>query len=232
MNTLPSRAAALVDGDNISPKHAARILRAARSIGQLDVARVYGVMAGGSDWLKAPGWRFVHAGGGKNATDLLMSIDAMELALALGIETFVLATSDSDFTHVAQRLRERGAKVVGVGERKAPEQFRAACSDFFELPTEAQPAIDASAKPVPPTRRPSQLDEAIKLLIAKHSEQGKGMLLSEFGGRIHHLQGTVLKDLPEGSWRGYFEARPSLFGIDPKGTGARVRFLRSGFASA
>ncbi|MEZ5723187.1 MAG: NYN domain-containing protein [Paracoccaceae bacterium] len=80
-----------------------------------------------------PGIRFVHAGTGKNAADLLLSIDAVELALREGYEMFVIASSDGDFSHLAIRLRETGHLVVGCGVATAPARFRTACSRFVEL---------------------------------------------------------------------------------------------------
>ncbi|MCV2865605.1 NYN domain-containing protein [Albidovulum sediminicola] len=83
-----------------------------------------------SDWHGAAGFRLIHAGTGKNAADLLLCIDAMELAMGQSFSDVVIASSDGDFAHLAVQLRERGLRVIGVGEAKAPPLFRAACTRF------------------------------------------------------------------------------------------------------
>ena len=110
----------LVDGDNISGKHARQILSVAAQHGELQVVRVYSDAQRNSDWHDAAGYRMQHAGTGKNAADLLLALDAMELLLSRDMRCFVIASSDGDFTHLATRLREHGATVVGIGEAKAP----------------------------------------------------------------------------------------------------------------
>ena len=130
---MTERLAVLVDGDNVSGAYASRIAAAAREHGAPDVMRVYADAGCKSEWLSAPGFRMIHAGCGKNASDLLLAIDAMELALSNRLDRFVLVSSDGDFSHLALRLREYGYPVLGMGEVKAPASFRSACSSFAEL---------------------------------------------------------------------------------------------------
>ncbi|KMK68527.1 NYN domain-containing protein [Puniceibacterium sp. IMCC21224] len=132
INTI-ARVAALIDGDNVSPAYADRIMVRANTLGRVDIARVYMNANRNSDWLSAPGFRLVHSGTGKNATDVLLCIGTMELALVVGIDKFILAASDGDYKHLATRLRERGHHVLGMGESKTPEPFRAACSAFRDI---------------------------------------------------------------------------------------------------
>lgn len=67
----------------------------------------------------------------KNATDILMTIDAMDLLHTKNIDAFAFATSDSDFTPVAMRVIAEGMTVYGFGERKTPKAFMVACSKFI-----------------------------------------------------------------------------------------------------
>ncbi len=70
---------------------------------------------------------------GKNATDIALVIDAINL-LHTGIyDGFVLVSSDSDFTPLAINLHESGKYVIGVGEKKTPESFRNSCDEFIFL---------------------------------------------------------------------------------------------------
>jgi uncharacterized LabA/DUF88 family protein len=68
---------------------------------------------------------------GKNATDSAMIIDAMDILYSEKVNGFCLVSSDSDFTRLATRLREAGMKVFGIGEKKTPEPFIAACDKFI-----------------------------------------------------------------------------------------------------
>jgi hypothetical protein len=68
---------------------------------------------------------------GKNASDIALVIDAMDLLHSGRFEGFCLVSSDSDFTRLASRLREQGADVFGFGEQKTPESFRQACRKFI-----------------------------------------------------------------------------------------------------
>lgn len=67
----------------------------------------------------------------KNATDILMTIEAIDLLHTKDIEAFAFATSDSDFTPLAMRVQAEGIKVFGFGEKKTPKPFMAACSQFI-----------------------------------------------------------------------------------------------------
>jgi uncharacterized protein (TIGR00288 family) len=67
----------------------------------------------------------------KNATDILMTIDAIDLLHTKDIDAFAFATSDSDFTPVVMRVQAEGIKVYGFGEKKTPKPFMAACSQFI-----------------------------------------------------------------------------------------------------
>jgi uncharacterized LabA/DUF88 family protein len=68
---------------------------------------------------------------GKNSTDIVMVIDAMDLLYTGKYDTFVLVSSDSDFTSLASRLRSSEIYVYGIGEKKTPVAFRNACDDFI-----------------------------------------------------------------------------------------------------
>lgn len=215
------RAALLIDGDNISARHAPRIRAAAARLGRLDIARVYGTTNGLSCWQDAPGLRLIHAGAAKNAADILLAMDAMELAHAGGFTRFAIVSSDGDFSHVALRLREMGTMVLGLGEDKAPEGFRLACTrfDLVEASKEGRVATV------------SQIDLNIRTIIAAHSKAGQGMRVSDLGQKIQRTHGIRINTLPEGNWRSYLAARPELYDLDPRGPEAMVRYLPAGFAA-
>jgi len=86
---------------------------------------------------------------GKNSTDSAMIIDAMDILYSGKVDGFCLVSSDSDFTRLAIRLRETGMYVIGMGEKKTPKPFIAACDKFVYLEiitSEDEPAENVSAQ--------------------------------------------------------------------------------------
>ena len=208
---MSPRFAVLVDGDNIGAQHAAHIRRIALARGSPDIWRVYADASLRKDWHDAPGFRLIHAGAGKNAADVLLAIDAMDLALRDGVSGFVIASSDGDFSHVAHRLRETGRCLIGVGEGKTPAAFRAACSAFEQIGQgQRQPA-------------PDPLASKVIAMIHRHEDNGKGMRVAILGSMMHKTHAIGITALPDGNWRAYLENRSHLFDLDPKGSEARVR---------
>jgi uncharacterized LabA/DUF88 family protein len=90
---------------------------------------------------------------GKNASDITLVIDAMDLLHSGRFDGFCLVSSDSDFTRLAARIREQGVDVFGFGEQKTPESFRQACRRFFYtenlLPESPANVGSAGAKAAP-----------------------------------------------------------------------------------
>ena len=135
------RFAVLIDADNVSAKYIKYILEEISNYGVATYKRIYG------DWTKpnAASWKDVLLENsvtpiqqygytvGKNATDSAMIIDAMDILYSGNVEGFCIVSSDSDFTKLASRLRESGMMVVGMGEKKTPKPFIAACNQFKYL---------------------------------------------------------------------------------------------------
>ncbi len=225
---MTERVALFVDGDNISHCRAGKIRQVAQVYGRLDVMRVYGNISLIPHWSEAPDFRLIHAGVGKNATDLLLTVDAMEFALTGDFSTFVIASSDGDFSHLALRLRERGIMVIGVGEAKAPERFRSACSAFKQLGAPTPTAQNAA--PTPKGKQPAKLDLRIRETIAANRTNGGGMRIADLGRLMHAKFEVRISTYPERTWRSYLQARESLYDLDPKGPDAKVRFKKEGFS--
>ncbi len=133
------RLAVLIDADNASPAVIEGVLAEVARFGVASVRRLYGdwTSTRHAGWKKvlleyslAPVQQFAYTTG-KNATDSAMIIDAMDLMYTRRFGGFCLVSSDSDFTRLAQRLREEGLLVLGFGERKTPAAFVAACDKFI-----------------------------------------------------------------------------------------------------
>ncbi len=131
--------AVLIDADNSSIGAIPSVLEEVAKYGIASVKRVYGDWS--SETLK--NWREVllpHAitpvqqfayTKGKDATDMILIIDAMDLLYAGALDGFCIVSSDSDFTPLASRIRENGLSVYGFGKKKTPEAFKKACDKFI-----------------------------------------------------------------------------------------------------
>ena len=130
--------AVLIDSDNVSYRYIKTIIDEITNVGVPTVKRIYG------DWTTSDkqSWKNIlleyaltpvqqySYTTGKNSTDSAMIIDAMDLLYTGEVDGFCLASSDSDFTRLATRLREAGKIVIGMGEKKTPAPFVKACSQF------------------------------------------------------------------------------------------------------
>jgi uncharacterized LabA/DUF88 family protein len=132
------RFAVLIDADNTSPRIAAGLFEEIAKFGEASVRRIYGDFStprlkSWADILQKhaidPYQQFAYTTG-KNASDIALVIDAMDLLHSGRFDGFCLVSSDSDFTRLASRLREEGADVYGFGAQKTPESFRQACRRF------------------------------------------------------------------------------------------------------
>src|SRR3982751_3483414 len=136
--TRSPRLAVLIDADNASAKIADGLFEEIAKIGEASVRRIYGDFPnarsrGWADILSKhaiiPQQQFAYTTG-KNASDITLVIDAMDLLPRGRFGGFGLVSSDSDFTRLAARIREQGIDVFGFGEQKTPESFRQACRRF------------------------------------------------------------------------------------------------------
>lgn len=145
--------AVLIDADNTSARYATAIFEEIATLGEANVRRIYGDFSGARlrTWDKAVQSLAIlqhqqrSNTTGKNAADIALVIDAMDLMYKGRLDGFCLVSSDSDFTRLAQRLREDGLVVYGFGERKTPEAFRNACSRFIYVENLVEPAAAAAA---------------------------------------------------------------------------------------
>lgn len=212
MEVDDKKLALLIDADNISPNYMNIMLSEAKNYGTVSVRRIYG------DWTSngKNSWKSVMLDNsltpiqqysytyGKNASDSAMIIDAMDILYAGHVDGFILASSDSDFTRLAMRLREAGKFVIGMGESKTPKPFVKSCDEFkvldilfknsisedeetkLTVSTEAfknaeQNGIDA------PITDLATIKKSMLEIIDKHSDANGLILLSELGRLLTRL---------------------------------------------
>jgi hypothetical protein len=163
--TRSPRLAVLIDADNTSAKIADGLFEEIAKLGEASVRRIYGDFSSPrmKSWTEVlaryaidPRQQFAYTTG-KNASDITLVIEAMDLLHSGRFDGFCLVSSDSDFTRLAARLREEGVDVYGFGEQKTPESFRQACRRFIYtenlLPEAAAAGNGATAKPLEPLSR-------------------------------------------------------------------------------
>ena len=151
------RLAVLIDADNAQASVIEGLLAEVAKYGLASVKRIYGDFTSQQlgTWKKvllkhsiSPVQQFAYTVG-KNATDSSLIIDAMDLMYTGRFDGMCLVSSDSDFTRLAQRLREEGLTVYGFGERKTPDAFVQACDKFvYTEVLRAEEPAPAPAKPV------------------------------------------------------------------------------------
>ncbi|MBP2216017.1 NYN domain-containing protein [Arthrobacter sp. CAN_C5] len=138
MKPEEKRIALLIDADNAPASKVDVVLAEVARHGVANVRRAYGDWTSPhlQQWEAAlhpyairPMQQFAYSTG-KNASDMAMVIDAMDLLRAGSVDAFALVSSDADFTPLVMRILADGLKVYGFGQRKTPEPFVNACSLF------------------------------------------------------------------------------------------------------
>jgi hypothetical protein len=196
--------AVLIDADNVSDKYIRYIFDEISNHGTPTYKRIYG------DWTKPQlaSWKTVLLNysitpiqqysytTGKNATDAALIIDAMDILYSKNVDGFCIVSSDSDFTKLAARLREAGMYVVGMGEKKTPMPFIAACEKFKYLEvlaaipiinheTNANKKIEKQEIPNESMASIKALIESIKIIITESSNEDGWSFLGEVGKRLN-----------------------------------------------
>jgi uncharacterized LabA/DUF88 family protein len=197
INRTP-RLAVLIDADNASAQIASGLFEEIAKLGEASVRRIYGDFSG----TRLKGWAEVLAQhaimphqtfaytSGKNASDIALVIDAMDLLHSGRFDGFCLVSSDSDFTRLAARIREDGIDVYGFGEQKTPESFRQACRRFVYTENLLAEAPRADQSDEPKARQSKALkppSAAIPLLnkvVAQADDDDGWVSLSAVGQRL------------------------------------------------
>ncbi len=212
MDVEDRKLALLIDADNISPIYMNIMLSEAKNYGTVSVRRIYG------DWTSSGknSWKSVMLDNsltpiqqysytyGKNASDSAMIIDAMDILYAGHVDGFILASSDSDFTRLAMRLREAGKFVIGMGESKTPSPFVKSCDEFKVLDiilknslseeeekklakaTDGIAGGDGVSEPTPITKL-SVIKKSMLDIIDKNSDENGQMHMSKLASMLTRL---------------------------------------------
>ena len=161
--------ALLIDSDNVSSKYLNGIFDELSQYGTITYRRIYG------DFTTSANARWSQKLLEKSIIPVL---DAMDLLYTANVDGFCIVSSDSDFTRLASRLRESGKMVIGMGEKKTPDSFRAACTVFTELENllENEEATSSMTK--------DAIESDIINIITKNDNNGRTTGPGEIGSRL------------------------------------------------
>ena len=238
------RFAVLIDADNTSPQIAEGLFEEVAKFGEASVRRIYGDFSGTrlKSWADIlakhgiiPHQNFAYTTG-KNASDIALVIDAIDLLHSGRFDGFCLVSSDSDFTRLAARIREQGIDVYCFGAHKTPESFRQACRRFIYtenlLPGAPAPGAPAPGRePVPAAKALQPVADAVQILakvIGQMEDDGGWVDLGLVGRRVANLAPDFdprtyghgkLSDLVQATGRFELER--------PEGGGVRIRLAQT-----
>ncbi len=202
--------AVLIDADNVSPKYIRFILDEISDYGVASYKRIYGDWTDNTkrlwkevllEWSITPVQQYSYTTG-KNSTDSALIIDAMDILYSGNVEGFCIVSSDSDFTRLAQRLREAGMFVMGIGEKKTPRAFMVACDVFKILEVISQEDEDnIEGKSITSLQ---DIKQTITKVLTENNNQGRQTNLGEIGS-------ILSKKYSEFDVRNYGYAKLSTF---------------------
>jgi NYN domain/OST-HTH/LOTUS domain len=235
--------ALLIDADNVQPGGIDAVLTVLATLGQVNIRRAYGNWA--KDALKKWGDLTNRFGikpiqqfdltRGKNATDMAMTIDAIDLLYQGKVDGFGIMSSDSDFTPLVMRLRQDGIVVYGFGDEKTPDALRSACTRFIEINKLLDNAATDDLLPTTEAAEPAAVrqpidDDVIKLLAdawkASKRDAGGFARLSEMGAIASNRSSFDARNYGFRRLSDLIEASGDKFKIERRDEGAFVKRMR------
>lgn len=217
-----ARIAVLADGENIGFDAAEKIIAAVRALGSPTVLRAYCCRTNPNGWDKDARFQITYLDTihGKNSADIRLVIDAMDLAHSGVIDGFAILSSDRDFAPLAHRLRAMGLLVLGIGRPETSALFRAACTDFVELPAtdQSKPLKQGCVAP-----SLNGIELAILQTIDNNADKAGWVDLKVLGTKLRQDQKIEKAQAGVTLWRTYLAARPHLFICAASGSNSRVR---------
>ncbi len=197
--TSENKIALIIDCDNAKADAIYGIMEELSKYGETNIRRAYGNWKGSNPWEKVlhpfaiqPVQQFPYTRG-KNATDLAMTIDAMEILFTENVDLFAIVSSDSDFTPLAMKLRAKSKQVIGFGEEKTPQPFIDSCNTFtyidkFKEPTESDDSTSTIEKiDKNKLRGNSKIMKAIREAIDEKSDDDGWAEASAISQQINQL---------------------------------------------
>ncbi len=194
--------ALLVDGDNFNWELASSLTNKASALGDIRFRRVYCNARSQLKWDANPNFLTVHAGSGKNAADILLVVEALDLAFKGAADTFVLAGSDSDLRHLIGKLTELGKQVKWYGEesKSSPEVRDHWCFELIHV-EDGHPPSD------------EDLQKLVAQVIDKHGSPETGLSVQQLGLKMSTDHSVVKAQLPQRSWTKWLQEYPRRYAV-------------------
>lgn len=186
------RLAVLIDAENAPPSLAADALAKVQALGDPILRRAYGSLANLKGWTTTLTTHSIDMRAtmpGKNAADIALVIDAMDLLHSGRFGGFCIIARDRDFTRLAMRIREQGLVVHGIAHAAAPATLAAAYDSFTVITAETAPCPKPTAPPIniPPAPRAPTLEDLIRIAMGETLLAPTGQPLAELGSALRRL---------------------------------------------
>ncbi len=205
--------ALIIDCDNAKADAIYGIMEELSKYGETNIRRAYGNFAQKSSWGKeilhdyaiCPVQQFPYTKG-KNATDLAMTIDVMEILYKEDVDIFAIVSSDSDFTPLSMKLRAKAKYVIGFGEEKTPSPFIDSCNSFiyidkFKKPTQKETATNSIEKwDKNRLRGHTKIMNAIRKAISEEMDDDGFAEASRVSNQINRLISLSPKNFGYSKW--------------------------------
>jgi len=232
------RIAVLIDADNAPASKIDAILAEVATFGNAHVRRAYGDWTRGElkgwtailqDYAIAPVQQFAYTKG-KNASDMALVIDAMDLLHAGTADGFAIVSSDADFTPLVMRLRQSGATVLGFGQEKTPDAFANACSQFLYIDRVEAPDDDEDEDPRLPARRMprnelrqnARLVQMLRTAVDAASDDDGWANLGAVGNQIANQSSFQPRNFGYAKWIGLID-EIDLFEVERSNNAVTIR---------
>lgn len=203
---MEKKIALLIDAENTSSKYIDTIMEEVKQYGDVTFQRMYGDFSSSKmvDWTKkaldfaiVPIHQSIYTTG-KNAADIMLVIDAMDIMFQNNVDGFCIVSSDSDFTRLANRLRESGKMVIGMGMTSASKTFISACNEYKFLDKlfedfENEESDDSFKSAMTPI---SEIKKAINRIVQEAESKGE---LANLGS----AKSTIQRQFPDFDERNY-----------------------------
>ncbi len=242
MKHSEEKIALIIDVDNAPASKIDVILSELAKYGVVNIRKAYG------NWKnpKSKGWEavlFEYAiqpiqqfdyTKGKNASDMAMTIDAMELLFTKELDAFCIVSSDSDFTPLVMRILANGLKVYGFGEKKTPMPFVNACSRFLyleNLGSVNETKVSSGSQKKDTKRSNSELKKDTKLLnalrhaIESNEDEEGWAYLADVGNHISNNTSYDPRNFGYRSWGELIRAI-DLFEVQKRGEHRSALYVR------
>lgn len=233
------RVAIMIDGDHTPVNILDDIETHAQAFGDVVHRRVYGLDDHMNNWQWAKHYTSIAtevgksaAEGGLNATDFILSMDAVELAAKGEVDVMVICAGDSDYVHLARKLASMGIETQGVGIGQASVALQAQVDGYLSVPYRSRRKIGVEAMLESMERGDLTGDESREAKIAGlardalyHAGGPDGLSLKFFCAYMHSTYGVSRDDLPNKSWREFLSMYAEDFSLVGEGDHTQVGLL-------